>query len=126
MKSGQMICVLCHSMFHCGNLLATNLCWCNAYPSDVKFDINTECLCQACLKEKTVKIIDQRIKDFKSSGKLSDITNEQINSNIEGIDYYLENGLIVFKEWYLLKRGNCCNSGCRHCPYKEGSRFLRK
>ncbi|MEJ1238933.1 DUF5522 domain-containing protein [Chryseolinea sp. T2] len=31
--------------------------------------------------------------------------------------YYLENGLIVFKATFLLKRGYCCKRGCRHCPY---------
>jgi hypothetical protein len=35
----------------------------------------------------------------------------------EGVDYYVENGLYVFTEEYLLKRGYCCQSGCRHCPY---------
>ena len=35
----------------------------------------------------------------------------------EGIDYYLEDGLFVFTSVYLLKRGYCCESGCRHCPY---------
>jgi len=32
-------------------------------------------------------------------------------------DYYMENGLLVFTSSYHLKRGNCCKSGCRHCPY---------
>ena len=36
---------------------------------------------------------------------------------ILGIDYYLENGKYVFTEAYHRKRGSCCNSGCRHCPY---------
>ena len=35
----------------------------------------------------------------------------------EGIDYYVENGLYVFTEEYLRRRGYCCESGCRHCPY---------
>jgi hypothetical protein len=35
----------------------------------------------------------------------------------EDVDYYIENGLYVFTEHYLLKRGYCCQSGCRHCPY---------
>lgn len=35
----------------------------------------------------------------------------------EGRDYYLENGLLVFTAAFLLKRGYCCESGCRHCPY---------
>lgn len=35
----------------------------------------------------------------------------------ENEDYYTENGYRVFTEKYLLKRGFCCKSGCRHCPY---------
>jgi hypothetical protein len=38
---------------------------------------------------------------------------------IEGRDFYLENGLMVFTGEYLLKRGYCCASGCRHCPYEK-------
>jgi hypothetical protein len=38
----------------------------------------------------------------------------------EKIDYYLdENGNMVFTKEYHLKRGHCCSSGCRHCPYLE-------
>jgi hypothetical protein len=37
---------------------------------------------------------------------------------VEGIDYYIENGYFVFTAYYLKKRGTCCGSGCRHCPYK--------
>lgn len=36
----------------------------------------------------------------------------------EGLDYYIEHGLFVFTAEYLLKRGYCCESGCRHCPYQ--------
>ena len=28
-------------------------------------------------------------------------------------------GLIVFTAAYHLKRGYCCGSGCRHCPFSE-------
>jgi hypothetical protein len=31
--------------------------------------------------------------------------------------YYSPEGYIVFTEKYLLKRGYCCQNGCRHCPY---------
>jgi hypothetical protein len=33
-------------------------------------------------------------------------------------DFYCENGLMVFTAAYHLKRGYCCNSGCRHCPFR--------
>jgi hypothetical protein len=36
----------------------------------------------------------------------------------EGEDYYIdENGLYVFTEAYHIRRGYCCRSGCRRCPY---------
>jgi len=36
---------------------------------------------------------------------------------VEGLDYYMEDGFVVFTAHYLTKRGFCCRSGCRHCPY---------
>jgi len=36
---------------------------------------------------------------------------------IENEDYYFENGLMVLTSQYLLRRGYCCEQGCRHCPY---------
>ena len=34
-------------------------------------------------------------------------------------DFYYEGPWIVFTAAYLLKRGYCCNSNCRHCPYRQ-------
>ncbi len=39
-----------------------------------------------------------------------------------GDSYFSEEGYLVFTEQYHLKRGYCCESGCRHCPYKEEKR----
>jgi iron complex transport system substrate-binding protein len=36
---------------------------------------------------------------------------------VDGRDYYLESGRMVFTASYLQRRGYCCGSGCRHCPY---------
>jgi hypothetical protein len=33
-------------------------------------------------------------------------------------DAYVEGGLLVYTAAYHLKRGYCCGSGCRHCPYE--------
>ena len=33
-------------------------------------------------------------------------------------DFYMEGPYMVFTEAYHLRRGYCCNSNCRHCPYK--------
>jgi hypothetical protein len=33
-------------------------------------------------------------------------------------DYYLDPlGRMVFTEAYHLKRGYCCQNGCKHCPF---------
>lgn len=41
-----------------------------------------------------------------------------LKGNLEqGKDCYNENGLTVFTASYLQRRGYCCGSGCRHCPY---------
>ena len=33
-------------------------------------------------------------------------------------DFYMEGPYLVFTAAYHLHRGYCCNSDCRHCPYK--------
>lgn len=39
-------------------------------------------------------------------------------NDLEKDEYYkTEEGYIVFTEKYHLKRGYCCKSGCKHCPY---------
>ncbi len=43
--------------------------------------------------------------------------------------YYNEDGYLVFTEQFLLKRGYCCQNGCKHCPYgfnKKSGRIEKK
>lgn len=35
----------------------------------------------------------------------------------EGDDFYYEGPYRVWTAGYLRRRGFCCQSGCRHCPY---------
>jgi hypothetical protein len=47
-----------------------------------------------------------------------DMSGFSKKSQLDKDDYYLsEEGFIVFTEKYHLKRGYCCKSGCKHCPY---------
>jgi flavoprotein len=51
---------------------------------------------------------------------LQEENKERENQNkILPSDYYLENGRVVFTQYYHMRRGSCCGSGkgCRHCPY---------
>ncbi|WP_082455538.1 DUF5522 domain-containing protein [Hymenobacter mucosus] len=34
--------------------------------------------------------------------------------------YFTPEGFMVFTEQYHLRRGSCCGSGCRHCPWRSG------
>ena len=44
--------------------------------------------------------------------------SDKLESKVQGEDYYLsEEGFFIFTEEYHLKRGHCCLSGCKHCPY---------
>jgi RAB protein geranylgeranyltransferase component A len=51
------------------------------------------------------------VKKFEST--------EKSDKLIEGIDYFFEAGLMVLTAPYLLKRGYCCQNGCRNCPYRK-------
>ncbi len=52
------------------------------------------------------------------------------NSKFQEGDFYkTPEGYLVFTEQYHLRRGYCCKSGCRHCPYgydKKTDTFRKK
>jgi 23S rRNA (cytidine1920-2'-O)/16S rRNA (cytidine1409-2'-O)-methyltransferase len=47
----------------------------------------------------------------------NELASETESSFVEGTDFYYESGLMVLTEDYLLRRGYCCGSRCRNCPY---------
>jgi len=53
------------------------------------------------------------------SGAIADMTGTPDTDRelVEGEDFYREGPYVVFTEKFLKKRGYCCESGCRHCPY---------
>jgi len=65
---------------------------------------------------------DENNKNTTSEGKKPELLGDG--------DYYLTpEGYKCFTEQYHLKRGYCCQSGCRHCPYgydKKISTFKKK
>jgi hypothetical protein len=48
----------------------------------------------------------------------------------EGIHYHMEGERIIFTALFHIQRGQCCGTGCRHCPYnpkhKKGSINLQE
>ena len=45
------------------------------------------------------------------------MSTEKEPALVEGEDFYTEGRALVFTARFLLRRGYCCGSGCRHCPY---------
>jgi len=54
---------------------------------------------------------------------MTELSNDQQRAHdraeAEGVDGYFDpqTGLFVMTRSYLLRRGTCCSTGCRHCPY---------
>lgn len=54
--------------------------------------------------------------------KVSPAPNETANDadpgDLAAEDFYREGPYLIFTAVFHQKRGFCCNSDCRHCPYK--------
>ena len=44
-----------------------------------------------------------------------------VSPRLDPEDYYMEGPYMVFTAAYHLKRGYCCGSACRHCPYEHAA-----
>jgi hypothetical protein len=82
-------------------------CWCarmeipDALLAEVPSDLrNQACVCRDCV--------------LKFQRKQSDAVPRKV---LPGDFYFDAGGLMVFTAAYHLRRGYCCGSGCRHCPY---------
>lgn len=55
---------------------------------------------------------------------------EFVKPKLQQTDFYWENGKMVMTESYHMKRGSCCGSGCKHCPYEplhqKGNKDLKE
>jgi hypothetical protein len=61
---------------------------------------NRACICRQCI------------------GKFSQRNRRASTEALPIRDFYFDaDGLMVFTAEYHLRRGYCCRSGCRHCPY---------
>ena len=59
-----------------------------------------------------------------------DMSGFSANKKLQEDEFYLSpEGYIIFTEKYHLKRGHCCKSGCKHCPYgydTKSGRFINQ
>jgi len=112
-------CSTCGTAFDCGDTPEGNKCWCNDFPPIFQPSDIVNCLCPNCFKSACSVKIDEYVATVSPESALENKAKDlpKTVSIVEGIDYYIENGNYVFKEFFHLKRGYCCNNGCRHCPY---------
>jgi hypothetical protein len=106
-----MTCPRCNAEFECNAHDIAN-CKCvhvQVQPKTREFLAKTEygCLCCDCL----VQLNDLVIRASQSPFP---VDNESL---IEGLHFYMDDGLMVFTEFYHIQRGYCCEKGCRHCAY---------
>jgi hypothetical protein len=111
MAEKNKICARCKKEFRCdAENVAACACSAVSLSNETKsFLANTyyDCLCNDCLMELNQLVAKEKIYPYPGRG----------GDLIEGIHYYKEGEYRVFTEFYLISRGNCCRSGCRHCPY---------
>ncbi len=94
-------CPLCSADVHKGP------CWCASLtiPEELLARLppelrNKACLCRQCVAE------------FRQQRRQS------TPKTVLARDFYFDtNGMMVFTAEYHLRRGYCCGSGCRHCPF---------
>jgi len=111
MTLNQNLCPLCGGANECqlcSPAAYKGKCWCTQIeipdallarvPDDLR---NKSCICQNCTAE------FHRAKNSSARQKI-----------LPG-DFYFDGGMMVFTGAYHLRRGYCCGSGCRHCPYPK-------
>ena len=116
----EKTCSCCGIVFGCSTEDNGNSCWCNRYPPLFTPDPVINCMCPQCLHEATKEKIDAYVAEMTVEKALNNNIAKELPPSkqlIQGIDYYIENLNFVFTAWYHLRRGYCCKSGCRHCPY---------
>jgi len=105
----QKTCQRCGSAFSCFvNDIANCGCSSIQLSSETKIYLaktKYKCLCNSCLME--INQIQEHILKESTS----------LDIMVEGLDYYYEGPYKVMTEYFHIKRGYCCGSGCRHCAY---------
>jgi len=73
------------------------------------------CLCPTCL-EAIAENPEITIEELAADGM--ETASSLSPPPLRDGDFYYEGSAMVFTAQYHLRRGSCCGSGCRHCPYR--------
>jgi hypothetical protein len=107
----QALCPACGEPNRCGfdpSSPETSDCWCLGVKiGSEKLERlhrnfgSSACLCPTCLEA---------------------AAGDPADPALPGRDYYVTpSGTLVFTAAYHVRRGHCCDNGCRHCPYGKPS-----
>lgn len=116
--NSEMNCPACGKSFNCK---ATDgaACWCTELPAVLPVNADSQCFCPDCLASQIAGRF--KAEPEKAAPYLSKPSREVITRTMaleEGRDYYINyEGNWVFTTFYHLKKGYCCQNGCKHCPY---------
>ena len=113
----QKRCSLCRAALTCGPEAGRDACWCDDLPpgSFVAREVQG-CLCPTCLAE-AISNSKPTQPGTENAGPFLPPAEASQPVLVEGVDYYWEGAAMVFIAIYHRRRGSCCESGCRHCPY---------
>lgn len=112
-------CSVCGARFGCDIDDPNAECWCAELPAIVPLGAD-DCRCPECLKSLVKDKIAQYVATITPENAATNIAKDLPANKklIEDIDYYInEEGNFVFTAWHHLRRGYCCENGCKHCPY---------
>ena len=87
-------------------------CWCAraAMPEELLARVPSEARNQTCICRSCVMAFHRERAEVRPP-------------TVRPGDFYFDpGGLMVFTGSYLLRRGYCCDSGCRHCPYSVSTK----
>ena len=105
-------CPRCKTDFNCKS---DNITACQCF--GVELSTNTKeylskitiksCFCANCLQELEEMVqLAEKLPFPEKRGEF-----------IDGLHYYLDGNFWVFKEFYHIQRGYCCENDCKHCAY---------
>lgn len=109
-------CPNCQTAFDCRSGQPGS-CWCQDWPPLLSPVQGASCLCPACLAAALRQATERYAAEYQAGQRPNTAPQYRSPQLTEGIDYYEEHGRMVFTAWFHLKRGECCGSACRHCPY---------
>ncbi len=119
-ESKTKACSRCGGLFTCGPEEKGGHCWCSRMPTLMPLDFSRDCQCPTCLAASLTERIEELSREKTVVELVRLAAPYRGGELIPGLDYTIEEGLMVFSRWYHLKRGTCCGNDCRNCPYEKG------